>query len=42
MASGGGARQFRGALEGGTLSGSIFKDTTGKDAVGRFSLRYVE
>ena len=42
MASGGGARQFRGTLEGATLSGSIFKDTTGKDAVGRFSLRYVE
>jgi peptidoglycan hydrolase-like protein with peptidoglycan-binding domain len=42
MASGGGARQFRGTLEGATLSGSIFKDATGKDAVGRFSLRYVE
>ena len=42
MASGGGARQFRGTLDGGTLSGSIFKDATGKDAIGRFSLRYVE
>jgi hypothetical protein len=42
MTSGGGARQFRGTLEGATLSGSIFKDATGKDAVGRFSLRYVE
>lgn len=42
MASGGGARQFRGTLDGGTLSGSIFNDSAGKDAVGRFSLRYVE
>jgi hypothetical protein len=42
MASGGGARQFRGTLDGGTLSGSIFHDSAGKDAVGRFSLRYVE
>jgi hypothetical protein len=41
-ASGGGTRQFRGALEGGTLAGSIFKDAAAKDAVGRFSLRYVE
>ena len=42
LASGGGTRQFRGALEGGTLAGSIFKDAAAKDAVGRFSLRYVE
>jgi FHA domain-containing protein/IPT/TIG domain-containing protein len=42
LASGGGTRQFRGALEGGTLAGSIFKDAAAKDAVGRFSVRYVE
>jgi hypothetical protein len=42
VASGGGTRLFRAALEGGTLVGTIFKDTTGKDAVGRFNLRYVE
>jgi hypothetical protein len=41
-ASGGGTRQFRGTLEGGTLAGSIFKDATAKDALGRFTLRYVE
>ena len=42
VASGGGTRLFRAALEGGTLVGTIFKDTAGKDAVGRFNLRYVE
>jgi hypothetical protein len=42
LASGGGTRQFRGALDGATLAGSIFKDAAAKDAVGRFSLRYVE
>jgi hypothetical protein len=42
LPSGGGARQFRGGLDGGTLAGSIFKDAAAKDAVGRFSLRYVE
>ena len=40
--SGGNTRLFRAALEGGTLVGTIFKDAAGKDAVGRFSLRYVE
>ncbi len=44
VSSGGGPRQFRGTLQGGTLEGSIFKDAAAKDkdAVGRFSLRYVE
>jgi hypothetical protein len=41
-ASGGVPRQFRGTLDGSMLSGSIFKDAAAKDAVGRFSLRYVE
>jgi len=43
-ASGGAPRQFRGTLDGSTLAGSIFKDAAAKDkdAVGRFSLRYVE
>lgn len=40
--SGGNTRLFRAVLEGGTLVGTIFKDAAGKDAVGRFSLRYVE
>jgi hypothetical protein len=40
--SGGLPRQFRGTLDGSTLSGSIFKDATARDAVGRFTLRYVE
>jgi hypothetical protein len=40
--SGGGTRLFRATLEGGTLVGVIFKDAAGKDAVGRFNLRYVE
>jgi len=42
--SGGTARQFRATLDGSTLAGSIFKDAAArdKDAVGRFSLRYVE
>jgi hypothetical protein len=42
VASGGGTRLFRATLEGGALVGTIFKDATGKDAVGRFNLRYVE
>jgi hypothetical protein len=42
LPSGGGARQFRGALEGSALAGSIFKDAAAKDAVGGFRLRYVE
>ena len=41
-AGGGTTRQFRGTLEGGSISGAIFKDATAKDALGRFSLRYVE
>ena len=41
-AAGGAPRHFRATLEGGTLAGSIYKDATAKDAVGRFSLRYVE
>ena len=43
-ASGGAPRQFRGTLDGSTLAGSIFNDAAAKDkdAVGRFSLRYVE
>jgi hypothetical protein len=36
------ARQFRGTLEGGTISGGIFNDATAREAVGHFSLRYVE
>ena len=40
--SGGGIRQFRGNLDGSTLSGSIYKDAGAKDPIGRFSLRYVE
>jgi FHA domain/IPT/TIG domain len=42
--SGGATRQFRGTLDGSTLAGSIFKDAAAKDkdAVGHFSLRYVE
>jgi hypothetical protein len=42
VASGGGTRLFRATLEGGALVGVIFKDAAGKDAVGRFNLRYVE
>jgi FHA domain-containing protein/IPT/TIG domain-containing protein len=42
--SGGASRQFRATLDGSTLAGSIFKDAASKDkdAVGRFSLRYVD
>jgi hypothetical protein len=42
--SGGATRQFRGTLDGSTLAGSSFKDAAAKDkdAVGHFSLRYVE
>jgi hypothetical protein len=42
VASGGGTRLFRATVEGGALVGIIFKDAAGKDAVGRFNLRYVE
>ena len=42
VASGGGTRLFRATLEGGAVVGIIFKDAAGKDAVGRFNLRYVE
>ena len=42
VASGGGTRLFRATLESGALVGVIFKDAAGKDAVGRFNLRYVE
>jgi hypothetical protein len=41
-ASGGSTRQFRGTLEGALLSGAIFKDATTQDAVGKFTLRYVD
>ncbi|HUG52309.1 MAG TPA: IPT/TIG domain-containing protein, partial [Vicinamibacteria bacterium] len=41
-ATGGSTRQFRGTLQGASLSGGIFKDGTARDAVGTFTLRYVE
>jgi hypothetical protein len=40
-AVGGASKQFQGKVEGATLTGEI-KDKTGRQAVGRFNVRYVE
>ena len=42
LASGGARRFFRGTLQGSTISGSMHRSASDKEAMGRFSLRYAE
>jgi hypothetical protein len=42
LAGGGSRRQFRGRLQGSTISGTIHRSAGDKDAIGRFTLRYAE
>jgi hypothetical protein len=42
LTSGGVTRSFRGALEGAILTGTIHQGTSGGDAIGRFTLKFVE
>jgi hypothetical protein len=42
LTSGGSPRSFRGTLQGSTITGTIHRSASDKEAVGRFSLRYAE
>ena len=39
---GGANKEFQGRLDGSTLAGDVFKDAAAKQAVGRFSVKYVQ
>jgi len=42
VATSGGTRRFKGAVQGASLDGTVHEDGRGGDALGRFTLRYVE